>query len=382
MALAMVLLCSSGLLAMSLFRLQSIPLGFTPGHVLTFPVALGSQRYRQAQRAPMLVDLTSRLKSIPGVVAVGAGGQLPLQGPVSRTVLSSVAGRPVQRSGIAFAAITPEYFRAVGISVRRGREFTEADTAAAPPVVILNEAAARKYFPRGEAVGQQVTPDMWNGSGSKTQERTVAGVVADLKLSELTEKPVPAIYWPVAQIPSDARFFVSVRTLGDPLRIARAVREQLHALDRDLPLYDVFPLDYYVDQRLALPRSTAVLVGGMALLALILTAVGLYGVIAYSVARRTREIGIRTALGASRGEILRSFLRSGLMAGILGAAIGLPGAIAAARLLRNLLFGVDAQKPLILCAGALTLILVAALASLIPARGATKVDPMTALRYE
>jgi putative ABC transport system permease protein len=382
MALAMVLLSASGLLSMSLFQLQSVALGFTPTRALTFPVSLDGARYHQSQRAPFFEELTRRLRAIPGVAAVGAGGQLPLEGSTSRTVLDAAAGRPVKRSGIVFASITPQYFQALGISVRRGREFTDADTATAPPVVILNEAAVRYYLPKGDPVGQTVTPEMWNGSGSKTRPRTVVGVVPDIRLEGLTSSTPPAIYWPITQIPCDSRLFVSVMAGGNPLAVVGAVRQQLHAVDADLPLYDLFLLDHYVGEQLALPRSTTVLVGGMALLALILTAVGLYGVTAYAVARRTREIGIRVALGASRSEILRGFLRSGIAAAILGVAIGWPGAVAAARLLRSLLFGVGKQETVILASGALILILVAAVASYLPARRATRVEPITALRWE
>ena len=382
MALAMVLVSSSGLLAVSVYRLRSVPLGFAPDHVLTFPVILSSERYPQAQRAAFFDDLTARLHAIPGVLAAGAGGQLPLEGSISRTVISSVDGAPVRRAGIAFASVTPQYFRALGMSVRRGREFTAGDTAAAPPVVILNEAAVRRYFPKADPIGREVVPEMWNASGSTTRPRTVVGVVGDVKLSALTANATPAIYWPIAQIPSDAALYVTVRTASDPLTAAGAVRQQLHAADRDLPLYNLFPLAHYVDDQLSLPQSTTALVAGMALLALVLTAVGLYGVIGYSVARHTREIGIRMALGASRGGILRAFLRSGLLAGVLGAAIGWPGAVASARMLRSQLFGIGTQQPLILAAGAITLVAVAGLASYLPARRATRIDPNSALRYE
>jgi putative ABC transport system permease protein len=381
-ALATVLLSASGLLMVSLSHLRNVDLGFQPQHVLTFPVRLATARYRQSQRAPFFDELTARLRALPGVRAVGAGGQLPLQGSISRTVIDEVDGAPVRHIGISFASITPQYFRSLGIPIERGREFTEGDTAAAPSVVILNQAAVRQYFPSGDPLGRQIVPEMWNGSGSRTQPRTVVGVCADIKLQGLDAKATPAIYWPIAQVPSDVSMFVNVQTAGDPLPLAGGVREQLRGMDKDMPLYDVHPLGYYVDRQLAQPRSTTVLIAMLALLALILTAVGLYGVIAYSVARQTREIGIRMALGATRRQILRRFVAGGLWLSLAGVAIGLPASAAAASLLRTLLFGIGSQKPLIFAGGAAFLIVVALLASYLPARRATRIDPMAALRYE
>ncbi len=381
-ALAMVLLGGSGLLSASLWKLHRVELGFAPDHVLTFPVTLPGARYPQEQRAAFFARLTEGLLQIPGAQAAAAGGQLPLQGAISRTVISSVAGRAVQRTGIAFASITPDYFRALGIAVARGRAFDERDTRGAAPVVILNEAAVRRYFGAIDPIGKMVTPEMWNGSGSPTQPRTVVGVVGDVKLQGVDARTPPCIYWPITQIPSDSTLYVTVRTAGEPAALIGAVREQLRRLDKDLPLYDVQPLAHYLERSLRQAQNTAVLVGLLAALALLLTAIGLYGVIAYSVARRTREIGIRIALGAGRHEVLRRFVAHGLALSGLGVVVGVPVAIGAASLLRGLLFGVTGQKTAIFGAGALLMLAIAAAASYLPARRAMRVDPITALREE
>jgi ABC-type antimicrobial peptide transport system permease subunit len=207
------------------------------------------------------------------------------------------------------------------------------------------------------------------------------GIVSDIKQS-LRYGVEPTVYWPITQIPSNGTMYVTVRTTGDPSRIIGGVRSVLRGLDKDIPLYNVYLLTHYVSLSLQQPRDTATLVALFAVLAVTLTAVGLYGVIAYSVARRTREIGIRMALGARPSSLVRAVLGRGLVLSILGAAIGLPATIAMARLFRSLLFGVSPQEPLMLTAGAAVLIFVALAASYIPARRAARVDPLTTLRYQ
>ncbi len=384
-ALAMVLLSSSALLALSLLRLQRVDLGFDPRHVLTFPVSLPPSRYPQSQWAPFFEQLLARLRSLPGVVSAGAGGSLPLQGNVSRTMLDMVSGTDIpigQRTVIVYGSVTTGYFRALGAALKRGRDFTNQDTAQSAPVVVINETAARQYFGSKDPLGQQIEPGMWNGAGSTTKPRTIVGVVADVKLESVPAGAPPIVYWPIAQVPCDGTVFVMVRTTSDPNNLIAAVRAELHALEKDLPLYDVQPLDRYVSASLARPRDTAALVSLFTLLALTLTAVGLYGVIAYSVARRTREIGVRIALGAEPRNLLRAVVLRGLSLGLLGAAIGLPAAIAVARLYRTMLYGVSPQEPATLAAGAAVLIIVALVASYVPARRAASVDPMVALRYQ
>jgi predicted permease len=386
LTLAMVLLSGTSLMALSLWRLQHIDAGFEPRNVLTFPVRLPSDRFpTPVSRAPYIADLVARLKSVPGVERASAAGALPMQGDFSRTSLQNVGGQEIEvirRTGIVFSAVTPDYFRTLHIPLRGGREFTDQDRAGTQPVVIFNEAAVRRYFPGKDAVGQMVTPTLWGGAGSPTISRMVVGVVSDVKLANLAERTAPMIYWPMAQVPSHPVMWATVRTAGEPLSIVSAVRARLHEFDKDLPLYDVQPLSFYYDERLSRPRSTAGLVASFSLLALLLTSIGLYGVIAYSVARRTREIGIRMALGARNGDVLGRFLRSGLTMGIAGAVIGIPVAIAVERLLKSQLYGITKLEWGPIAAGGMLLVVVATLASYFPARRATKVDPLTALRAD
>ncbi len=200
---------------------------------------------------------------LPSVEAASVGGQLPLRSGVDRTVLNNVAGQDIpltRRRGIAFSAVTTQYFQTLGIPMKQGRDFTDRDTNSSQQVVIINEAAARQYFPKRNALGQQIEPMMWNGAGSTTQPRTIVGIVADVKLDDLRDSPMPVVYWPFAQVPSDQNVFVAVRTSGDPFALLHAIREQLREMDKDLPLYAVETLEQSVSELLGRPRHETVLV--------------------------------------------------------------------------------------------------------------------------
>jgi predicted permease len=384
-ALAMVLLSACGLLTLNLIHLERAQLGFEPRNVLTFPVALPSARYPQIARGRFFDELTVRLRAIPGVKSAAAGMRIPFRGGMARTVLSSVAGQPIElakRTGILYSPITPQYFQSLGIPIRMGREFTQADTEASAPVVILNEAAAKRYFGSVNPVGQEVQPEMWNGSGSATKPRMVVGVVGNAKLRRQSDEPSAEVYWPVSQIPSESSFVVMVRTAGDPVTVFGAAREQLRQLDHNLPYYEVEPLVATVSSALSQPRYNTGLISLFAVLALILTGVGIYGVIAYSVSQRTHEIGIRIALGARPREVLRQFLWGGLAMAASGVGIGLVIAKGATRLMRTLVFGASLDEPVTFGISAAVLIAVALAASYLPARRATRIDPIHALRYE
>jgi putative ABC transport system permease protein len=381
-ALAVALLSAAGLLAHSLVNLEGTDPGFDPTHVLTFPVSLPHQEYPQALWPSFFEELTARLRGIPGVVSASAAGVLPLGGGGSRAVLDNVAGRPVLRRGIVFVPVTPGYFQTMGIRVKAGRAFTDHDTAASEPVVILNETAVRQYFGNEPAVGQQVEPVMWDGSGGKTEMRTVIGVAADVKFDTLERPADPTIYWPLAQIPSSGGMRVAVRTGFNPLSIISEARDQLHAMDKSLPMFDVWSLDHYRDLTLIRPRYNTLLMASFAFLALVLTTVGIYGSIAYTVAQRTREIGIRMAMGADRSHVLRLVVGQGLKLALIGVVIGIISAVSATRFLSSLLYGVKPADPLTLVLVSVILTAVALVASFIPARRAAKVDPLIAVRYE
>ncbi len=384
-AFATVLLSASSLFTLGLIRLQKVDLGFEPDHTLSFPISLAEPQYDQNRRASVFQELETRLSLLPGVGSVGAGSQLPLQSNVSNTVLDNVAGRAIpmrQWTGIVYAAVSGDYFRGLGMRIHAGRVFTAADTATSEPVVVINRAAARKYFGSKDPIGQQIEPVMWNGSGSTTRPRTVIGVVGDVKLQGVGGEARPTVYWPLQQIPSSDTLYVLVRTAGDPLQLLPAIRKQVHAIDKDLPLYDVQSLAQFVRGSLAEPLRITALVSAFAALALILTIVGVFGVVAYNAAQRTREIGIRMALGAQRKDVLGDFLLQAVVMGAIGLAIGLLAAAATARLLNGSFFGVPVQESMSLVLSGLVLLAVTLGASLLPAVRATRIDPVTALRYE
>jgi putative ABC transport system permease protein len=385
LALAVTLLSAAGLLTHSLINLERTDPGFDPSHVLTFPVSLPRQQYRQSSWSPFFEQLVERLRGLPGVISASAGLSLPLQSGESRTVIDNVAGSPIPQrewSGIVFSPVTPGYFRTLHIPLKAGRVFTSDDTATSQAVVIINEAAARRYFGNRNPVGQQIEPHMWDGSGSKNQLRTIVGIVGNVKIYNLAQTADPVVYWPLAQVPSNSSLYVEVRTAGNPPGIIAGVRDQLHSMDKNLPVYDVQTLDKYVDLTLTQPRYNTLLILSFALLALILTTIGLYGSIAYSVAQRTREMGVRMALGAQKSDIVRMVIGEGLRLALIGVAIGIAGALALTRFIASLLYAVEPTDPLTFISVSLILIAVALLACYIPARRAAKVDPMVALRYE
>jgi predicted permease len=275
--------------------------------------------------------------------------------------------------------VSNDFFRAMGIPLKRGRVFTNEDRADTTPVVVINETMARRFWPGEDAVGKRIRWGGWNPPGGLT----IAGVVADVKFSSLEAESPPTIYMPVFQIPRIRRDAVFIaRTTSEPANLAAALRREIAAVDADLPVYDLRTMNQVIAESVAQRRFTMGLLAIFAFAALGLAALGLYGVLSYAVTQRTREIGVRMALGGRRLDVLRLVVGQGMKMAMIGAGAGLIASLALTRLMKGLLFGVSASDPFTLAAVALLLTLVALVAALVPARRATKVDPMVALRCE
>ena len=378
-ALALVVLVGAGLLVQSLVRLLHVDAGFVADNLLTFNVQMLGPRTPE-RRAALAGEVVSRIARLPGVEAAGGGTGLP---PLTPQRATSFAAEGVSESGpearrAYFIAVTPDYFRALGARVREGRAFADTDGAGAPEVVLLNRSLARRLYGGGTAVGRRirlVNPEQGGGW------RTVVGVVDDVRYSGLDDPGEAALYTPFAQTPF-LWTYVMVRTAVPPMTVAGAVREAVRAVDPGVEAAGVRPMTEVVADTVAQPRFNVLLLSAFATLALVLAAVGIYGVVSYSVAQRTREIGIRMALGATPGHVLRLVTGEGLRLALAGVLVGLAGAAAATRVLTTLLFEVRPTDLVTHVGAAALLVLVAAAASALPALRATRVAPVSALRME
>jgi len=377
--LAMVLLIGAGLLVSSYVRLVRVPLGFTSTGVLTFTFDLPSG-YTTSQTVNLMNDLLPRLRALPGATAAAADWSLPFSGTGVSTGVT-FQGRTVAPGNTPVSivdAITPDYFQTMGIPLLKGRIFNDADNWTSLPVVIINEAFAQRYFPNENPIGKRIQP-----SFSMTNDypwREIVAVVGNAKMGDLSEDFQPEFYMPFAQIPNYNAFVLKVQ--GDPLTLVSAVRAVVASLDKNLPLYNIQTMDGYLSSSIAARRFITLLLGLFAVLALVLATVGIYGVMAFSVSQRTRELGIRMALGADRGSVMQLVLWQGARLAFVGVAIGIGTALGLTRVLADFLFEVRATDPATYVAVAILLVVVALLACYIPARRATKVDPLAALRYE
>jgi len=384
-ALAVILLVGAGLLIRSFLHLMNVDPGFSPQNVLTMNISLPDSRYGSA--SPMIAferQALDRLSALPGVKSAGSVFGLPLgNGAIGGdfTVEGQPAPGPGSQPLIASKVVVGgDYFRAIGIPLLRGRYFDEHDSEAAPHVVIVSQSLARHFWPLEEAIGKRLKPGFENDAWC-----TVVGVVADTRQYSLSETPSPSMYLPYAQAPGTFMMqdiTLALRASSDPLGLTAAARRAVQAVDPDLPVFDVATMDQLVDRSASAPRFNSALLGVFAALALVLAAVGIYGVMSYAVAQRTHEIGVRVALGAGTNDILRQVVRQGMLPAAVGIATGMAGAWALTRFLSSLLFGVRPTDPLTFTLVPLLLAAVALVACLLPARRATKVDPVVALRHE
>jgi putative ABC transport system permease protein len=378
-ALSLVLLASAGLLVRSLVALQHVDPGFVAEHAVTTDLGLPDARYPDgAARVAFYQRLLDAIRTLPGATASGISTTLPLSGS-DMNVGFTIEGRqepPGTRTSAVYFGVSPDYFKAMGIRVLKGRTFSEGDNQQGPPVVIISEAFARRYWANQDPIGQRLNINI-NKSGSAE----IVGVVADVKQLALAESTRPGMYTPFPQTPWPFMSIV-VRTPGDPAAVTGSLRAVIAGLDRDQAPGKVKAVTEYVANSVATPRFTATLVGSFAALALLLAGFGLFSVMAYSVAQRRREIGIRMALGAQAGDVRSLVVSQAMRVGGVGLAVGLVGALAATRVLDSLLFGVTATDPLTFGGVCAALLAVLMLAAYLPARRATRVDPMIALRTE
>jgi putative ABC transport system permease protein len=372
-AFALLLLSGAGLMLRSFVQLIRVNPGFQPDHLLTMKIALPGGAYPKVEQTSAYFDrLLGRLRALPGVQSVAAATTLPLSGESDWGTFLSRSTDWTKASAASWRGVTVDYFRTLGIPLLRGREFTPAD-AKNRNTVIINEAMATKFWPGADPIGQQIL------NRDQHDPLQIVGIVGDTKGIGLDGEPEPEMY----TIPRGLWYaFLILRTGPDPARMAAGVREQVAALDRGVPVYQIATMDQLLDRSVAPQRFNLFLLGLFAALALGLAAVGIYGVLAFSVGRRTHEIGIRLALGAHQHDILRLIVAQGMKLVLLGIILGTAGAAALTRLMASLLYAVSSTDPATFIAVPVLLALVALAACYIPARRATRVDPITALRHE
>jgi putative ABC transport system permease protein len=381
-ALSLVLLVGAGLMMRSFIRLQNADSGLNAKNVLTMVVPLPSAKYKTPeQRSDFFQHLLERIQALPGVESAGAVSRLPLSGSAWGRSLT-VEGRPVLPVGQAVMinhfVVTPDYRKTMGITLLRGRDFTNVDSKDAPKVTMIDQRLAEEYWPDEDPIGKRVR---FGPPEDNEPWHTIVGVVGEVRHQRLDRATRKSVYLPALQVPL-GEMAITVRTRTDPESMTAAVRNQVRDLDPQQPVMSVNTMTDVIAKSIWQQRLYAILFGVFAVMALILASIGIYGVISYVVTQRTHEIGIRLALGAQAGDVLRLVVRQGMTLTIIGLVIGLAASFALTRLMASLLFSVSATDPMTFVAISALLAFVAFLACYIPARRATKVDPMIALRYE
>lgn len=382
-ALAMILLTGASLMIESFSKLQKIELGFRSDNVLSLRIPLPDPKYSELPTRTQFYDqVLERVDRIPGVVSAGFVTWVPLTnrgGSWGFVIEGRPAPGPGETSDANTRVVTKDYFRTMAVTLNSGRLFDDRDRADAPMVAVVNETMARQFWPGENPIGHRIK---LGGFDSKRPWATIVGITGDIHQRGIGVAPRPEMYYSYAQQDIFQPEYLAVKTAGDPTQLANAIRDQVWAVDKDQPVSDVMTMQAIVDEELSSKQMQANLLGIFAGIALVLASLGIYAVLSYAVAQRTQEIGVRMALGAQQSDVLRMVLGQGLVLTLVGVAFGLAGSLALARVLSALLYGISATDPLTFVLVAAVLTGVTLLASYIPARRATRVDPIMALRYE